>query len=472
MSAVFFIIFIILEITQLVLAFTKAPEKTAWLKTKAAVRLAETIALVGIIVVPSTHLKWRYAIALIVLVIRLLAAWRSSDRRQYRFGFGLNNNSTSADHIDHSRDQLTGRKKAACHKNRIHAVLSFVFSLVIVSLALAPAFIFTNYNGLPTTGGYDVKMTSAILVDESRRDTFENDGSYREVPVHFYYPDTDSGSYPLVVFSHGAFGYYQSNFSTYEELASNGYVVAALDHPHHAFFTKDTQGSIVTVDRTFINDVMNINNDAITEEWMKLRIADENFVLDTIETAQETGSLDNAWHTDNSSDVLNVLRMTNTDKIGLMGHSLGGATSTAVGRERSDIDAVIDLDGTMLSERISVTNGKYDYYDEPYPVPILDFTKEKDYNEREQYKNENAYSYVNDSVIENAKDGRTVVFSGALHMDFTDLPLISPTLASMLDEGESEVDNTEFMTTVNSIVLNWFNYYLKGEGTLDIQAKY
>ena len=28
------------------------------------------------------------------------------------------------------------------------------------------------------------------------------------------------------------------------------------------------------------------------------------------------------------------------------------------------------------------------------------------------------------------------------------------------------------MTTVNGVVLDWFNYYLKGEGELEIQSKY
>ena len=453
MSTVFFIFFIVIELAQVVLAFTKAREKAAWLRTRAVVRLVETLTLLGVIVIPSTHMKWRFAVCMVILIIRLLVA-----------GIAW----------------LAGRNKATGLKNRALAVLSFLFSVIIVTLSLAPAFIFTNYNGLPTTGEFGVKAASAILVDESRTDTFENDGSFREVPVHFYYPDTESGSYPLVVFSHGAFGYYQSNFSTYEELASNGYVVAALDHPHHAFFTTDTQGSTVIVDQKFINDALNINSEDVTEdqifntthEWIQLRTDDENFVLDTIKDAKKSSALSDAWHTENTEDVLSILKMTDTEKIGLMGHSLGGATSVTVGRQRDDIDAVIDLDGTMLGERVAITNGKYENYAEAYPVPVLDFTKEQDYNDREQYQNENGYAYVNDDVIKNAKDGRTVVFSGVGHMDFTDLPLISPTLAAMLDNGQTEVDNEEFMTLINGIVLNWFDYYLKGEGTLDIQANY
>ena len=124
----------------------------------------------------------------------------------------------------------------------------------------------------------------------------------------------------------------------------------------------------------------------------------------------------------------------------------------------------------MFGEIIGVENGKYVYEKEAYPVPVLDFTKEKDYNDREQFKKDNGYAYINEYVIENAKDGKVSVFANAGHMDFTDLPLISPVLASML--GKGEVDSEEFVTQMNAIILNWFDYYLKNEGTLDIQAKY
>ena len=96
--------------------------------------------------------------------------------------------------------------------------------------------------------------------------------------------------------------------------------------------------------------------------------------------------------------------------------------------------------------------------------------KEKDYTEREQYKKENGTPYVNEYVISRAKNGKTVVFQNAGHMDFTDLPLISPTLANML--GHGDVDSEEFLPMMNQIILDWFDYTLKGEGAPDIQAKY
>lgn len=453
MGLIFVITAAAAEIALITVTFSRFREKAAWLKNRTLTTAVETIMLLGIILLPTTYLKWRFALATVVLFVRL---------------------------IFEAIRYAAARKKASGEKNKAAAIVSGVLAIVFVALTLVPAFVFKNYNGLETTGPLTVASSSAILVDKSRLDSFENDGSNREVPVHFFYPE-EKGEYPLVLFSHGAFGYYQSNYSTYTELASSGYVVAALDHPHHAFFTTDTSGNTVIVDSTFFNDAMTIGSSSdisedeifkITQAWMEIRTADENFVIDTIESTKTSSTLGEEWYTDDESEILSVISKTDVDKIGLMGHSMGGATSVALGRERSDIDAVIDMDGTMLTERVSVNNRKYQYISEPYPVPILDFTKEVDYNERKQFESENGYIYVNDHVIANAADGRTVVFGGAAHMDFTDLPLISPILSSMLDGGESSVDNEEFMTTVNGIVLGWFNHYLKGEGLPEIRDHY
>ena len=96
----------------------------------------------------------------------------------------------------------------------------------------------------------------------------------------------------------------------------------------------------------------------ITSEWMDIREADMNFALDTIVDSAKTGKIGDEWYlTDTSEEeILNILRITDADKIGLMGHSLGGATAVTVGR-RGDVSAVIDFDGTMLGEEIGFENG-------------------------------------------------------------------------------------------------------------------
>lgn len=448
MGILFLILFTLAEIALVVLTFTKFREKSAWRKNRVIVRVIEVSLLLGIVLLPFTHMKWRFLFALIVVFIRLLLSlivW------------------------------LTTRKKASDLRRKPATIVSCIFSIVLICISLIPAFLFINYNGLPTTGAYQVNEVSAILVDESRVDPFENDGSYREVPAHFYYPENADSEYPLIIFSHGAFSYYQSNFSTYAELASNGYIVVALDHPHHSFFTKDTDGKMITVDEKFIYEVTR-DDDAVSKEemmtdsqaWLKVRVDDENFVLDTIKEAKNSGTLSTAWHTSDADTVLSVINRIDTDKIGLTGHSLGGATAVELGRERTDIDAVIDIDGTMMGEITGVMNGEYTYNSESYPVPVLALFTENNYNMIES--DESGFYRVNENMINNAKDGRIVTFVNAEHMDFTDLPLFSPFLGNMLGSGER--DNEEMMNTLNSVVINWFDYYLKGNGALNIQPQY
>ena len=448
MGILFLILFTLAEIALVVLTFTKFREKSAWRKNRVIVRVIEVSLLLGIVLLPFTHMKWRFLFALIVVFIRLLLSlivW------------------------------LATRKKASDLRRKPATIVSCIFSIVLICISLIPAFLFINYNGLPTTGAYQVNEVSAILVDESRVDPFENDGSYREVPAHFYYPENADSEYPLIIFSHGAFGYYQSNFSTYAELASNGYIVVALDHPHHSFFTKDTDGKMITVDEKFIYEVTR-DDDAVSKEemmtdsqaWLKVRVDDENFVLDTIKEAKNSGTLSTAWHTSDADTVLSVINRIDIDKIGLTGHSLGGASAVALGRERTDIDAVIDIDGTMMGEITGVMDGEYTYNSESYPVPVLALFTENNYNMIES--DESGFYRVNENMINNAKDGRIVTFENAEHMDFTDLPLFSPFLGNMLGSGER--DNEEMMNTLNSVVLNWFDYYLKGNGALNIQPQY
>lgn len=377
--------------------------------------------------------------------------------------------------------------KKKSRKKVVLIILGSIAALLVLAILLIPKLLFTDYEGLPTTGPYGVKQVSAILVDESRVETFETDGSNREVPVYFYYPDTtdmqaEDSSFPLVIFSHGAFGYYQSNTSTYMELASHGYIVISLDHPYHSFFTKDTTGKTITVNPEFLQQVMYINENGTSEQeiielahgWLEIRTGDMNFVLDSVKRAKELTTevqtaLPEAWFTTEEStvqEILSILAMTNTEEIGLMGHSMGGATSVTIGRTRDDIDAVIDLDGTMLGEEFSYTNGQYEFYEEAYPVPLLAISNEAHYFEGEEV----ADLYVNRVVLANAVDAKYTYFKGSGHMNFTDLPLFSPALASML--GIGEVDATECITTMNQVILDYFNCYLKNMGEVIIQESY
>ena len=70
---------------------------------------------------------------------------------------------------------------------------------------------------------------------------------------------------------------------------------------------------------------------------MDLRIKDMNFVVDTLKESGKNADLTNNWfYDDNDKEtIISVLKATDFDTIGLMGHSLGGATAVTVGRDRT-----------------------------------------------------------------------------------------------------------------------------------------
>ena len=447
MGTVLFAIFAGMEIALVIVTLAKQKETKIWCRNRMLTRAAEL--LIAAAAVLAAGNRWRLYGCIVILGIRLaaaLAAWC-----------------------------IQNRKNEQRQKKAPGLLFGTFMSLVMIGFSLVPAFVFTGYHGLKTSGEYEVAMTQGILTDSSRIEQNETDGSCREIPVHFYYPENASGSYPLVVFSHGSFGYYQSNSSAYMELASNGYVVVSVDHPYYAFFTKDTNDQMIIVDMNFMQLAIDVQNGLYTQEeefdivqeWMDIRTADIHFVLDAIKAASASGTLDSAWYTASDTEhteILDALAMTDTGKIGLMGHSIGGAVSVELGRERDDITAVIDIDGTMLGEWQAFENGSLVLEDEPYPIPVMALD-----NEEHGVGYEDT-SYVNRYMLDRAVDGREMYFANTEHMDFTDLPLMSPFLASMF--GKGSVDSGEFIPQLNDTILQFFNYYLKAEGTLSVPEGY
>ena len=345
-----------------------------------------------------------------------------------------------------------------CLTRLIGATLLFVF-------ALTPAILFPQYTLPAQTGTYQVLTARHTWTDEARAESFSSTGGNRALTVEFWYPESTGETFPLIVFSHGAFGFSGSNHSTFAELASNGYVVASIGHTYHAFFTRDTSGTVTTADMAFIEQASALNashdttrqaeNFQTTSEWMALRIADEAFVLDTILAACEKEKADALYSS------------INPERIGLMGHSLGGATSAQTGRLRDDINAVIVLDGTMLGETLAVENNVAVRNNTPYPIPLLNLYAEDHYTNAKTFEGD---AYANFYATRIALNAQETVFRNAGHLNFTDLPLFSPALASML--GVGTVDARSCIETMNRVVLGFFDCHLKGAAQPDIAAEY
>ncbi len=255
-------------------------------------------------------------------------------------------------------------------------ILAFVFLGFSVFLATAlPVF------SLPTpTGEYAVGVHYLHLTDEARLDPFLTGTTrQRELMVKIYYPAEDGRAkpylryfhnspemirafasfynmpkfvfdhfrlvktnskeslplshrqdvYPVVLFSHGAGTSIEVQTSQSEDLASQGYIVVAIDHPYVSSATE------------FPNRIVN-HKEATTDfqtaepaEIITQIMADDmRFVMDTlVEMAQ--GERDSFFHS------------LNLDQIGVIGHSVGGAAAYKLALSDPRIKAAVNLDGVV-----------------------------------------------------------------------------------------------------------------------------
>lgn len=347
--------------------------------------------------------------------------------------------------------------------------LKGISMFLMISFAALPGILFPQYEVPEVTGDLEVLTESYTFTDPGRIETFTDTGDHRKLNVEFYYPDTTDEKLPLIIFSHGAFGVKTSNTSTFMELASNGYIVCSIDHPYHAAGTMDEEGNLTIGSRDFMQEVIDANGDVYNEQeqfelfkkWMTLRTDDMNFVLDQIiEKSDNT-----------SAQIFNLI---DGEKIGLMGHSLGGAASAQLGRDRDDISAVIDIDGSMLGEYYMSEKGDTVMNEVPYPVPLLNFYSEYVLTELE---NDPDYVYVNQYISSISTDAYETCIKGTNHMSYTDLPLFSPFLASQLSgisggSTEANVDKYYCIETMNHLIVEFFDCFLKDCGVFAADKLY
>lgn len=344
------------------------------------------------------------------------------------------------------------------------AILICINICILLTFSILPGIIFPQFNPIEVTGEYDVQTASVTLTDEDRTESYSEESEKRKITIQFWYPNLKDNDekLPLIIFSHGSFGYRGSNLSTFLELASNGYVVCSIDHSYHAFFAKHMDKTMTIVDVNFLNDAVSVTNNEyeaeytynLLHEWLDLRKADMSFVLNEI-TNNESGKIPD-----------NIYSIIDNERIGLTGHSLGGATAASLGRELDIVDAVIVIDGTMIGEGIDFKDNEEVLDLNAYPVPLLNLYNEDHYTDAMSQ----GTKYNNISASTNAVEAYDVVIRKSGHLNFTDLPMFSPALANLL--GTGEVDNRYCIETMNQLVLDFFNYTLKKQGELNIKTEY
>ncbi|MBN6051784.1 alpha/beta hydrolase [Nonomuraea sp. RK-328] len=138
---------------------------------------------------------------------------------------------------------------------------------------------------------------------------------------------------PLVVLSPGSGKPRSTQTALAEDLASRGYVVASIDHTYETVATTFPDGRVTTC-----VPCEGDQHPSMSTKQVKVRAADVSFVLDRL-----TGPRP-AWKGG---------RLIDRSRMGMAGHSIGGASTVAALAADSRLRAGIDIDGTTPPDTLT-----------------------------------------------------------------------------------------------------------------------
>ncbi|MFJ9343016.1 alpha/beta hydrolase family protein [Streptomyces sp. NPDC101733] len=225
--------------------------------------------------------------------------------------------------------------------------------------------------------------------------------------------------FPVVLFSPGSGGVRTQNSAWAEELASHGYVVAALDHPYDSAAVVLDDGRTIHTATTSTGDRDKDDRPAV--DWTAVRAADLGFVLTQLD------------HLDRGEIAGPLTGRLDTGRVAVSGHSMGGAAALQAARQDRRFDAVIDLDGyphgptspSLHQPTLALTQAITSGTDPDY-IPRL-----------------------TEALALNTATSYRLTIPGAAHLTFMDGPLYLPPVPSIVGSlGRAEGPHVVAATTL------------------------
>ncbi|MBI9108426.1 MAG: hypothetical protein JEZ04_16890 [Spirochaetales bacterium] len=254
--------------------------------------------------------------------------------------------------------------------------------------------------------------------------------------------------YPVLIYNHGYGGFTQAYQTVFEELVSHGYIVVSIGHedesallikengrviannPDNEVYSKrapELNGAEIGRLQSIILNSNNLadNNDAYREMLRLTPLHNESTLL----WASDVKSVIEKMKIINVEDD-NLHEIFDLNKVGIFGHSLGGATAGQMCFGKTEIKAGINLDGFQFG----------DLYENDLEVPFMFVSSNQ---EGSRYLR--SLTFIEDSK----QDCYQVTLKGFSHDNFTDLKFIN--------EGDKEA-----MELQRELVKGFFDKYLKG----------
>jgi predicted dienelactone hydrolase len=234
---------------------------------------------------------------------------------------------------------------------------------------------------LPAPTGHErVGTVSLHLVDRSRSDPWVSTQPVREIMVQIWYPAKSAGGYPpapwvspgvaarinppdsgvilpvtharvgapvqrgrhpVVLYSPGLGLERTSSTALVEDLVSRGYIVVTIDHTHDAQFVEFPDGRIESAAIPEPSDAA--DEERIIGTALATRVADIRFTMDQL-AAINLGRNPDEERRPLPRGLAGALDLF---RVGMFGHSLGGAAAAETMYEDPRILAGINMDGTV-----------------------------------------------------------------------------------------------------------------------------
>jgi len=268
--------------------------------------------------------------------------------------------------------------------------------------------------------------------------------------AHFEYVETHAipsapvaraeSAYPVLVFSHGRAGFRQHNTHQVEDLASRGYVVAAIDHTYAASGVVFPDGRFAAFDPRMF-DPAHPGHPAFLDVAIPYLAQDVVFVLNqlaAVNDADPTGVL---------TDRLDL------ERTGIFGASLGGAVAAEACRTEPRLRACLMMDVFMPADVVAsglqqpamwISRDAATMEDEGWPQIDIDETQ----------------STMRAVFATLPADGYMVLVPGMFHADIADAPLYSPLMAALGISGR--IGPRRITTIIRAYSSGFFDRHLRG----------
>jgi len=250
-------------------------------------------------------------------------------------------------------------------------------------------------------------------------------------------------SYPVVILRAGGGALSTDYTSLAEDLASHGYVVVSFDAPYRTVIMPFPDGRItIRSGRDNVEGMPHAEAERFANRLMTAWIGDLKFVLDKL---QQLNTNDPTGRFKGKLDV---------QEIGIVGHSLGGATAAQFCHDDARCKAGIDIDGMPFGNVIQQG------LQQPFFFIMSDHSKEPGAEAR------SVKSDI-ESIYNKTPEGERwqVTIIGANHFSFSDQMLTkSAIFVSILQELGmfGRLEKRRGLVVTSACVHTFFDVYLKG----------